>query len=251
MADERLTLARTFDTVAELYDRARPSYPPQVFDDLAELASLEPGARVVEIGPGTGQATRDLVARGYRITALEPGTALADVARRNVPEATIVGTTFETWEPDGEYDAVVAFTAWHWVDPALRYRKAAALARAVAVIGTHHVHPADGDPFFAEIQDVYEEIGEGRAPPQPPETVGDLRDEIELTGDFVHAGTRRHLWAHEYTADEYIAVLETYSGHRTMAPAVREHLYAEIRRRVGDRTIRKHYLTSIDVGLRR
>jgi SAM-dependent methyltransferase len=249
VTDERRTLAQTFDTVAELYDRARPSYPAALFDDLAELAELEAGARVLEIGPGTGQATRTLVDRGYRVTALEPGAALAAVARRNVPDAIVVDRTFEDWEPDGAYDAVVAFTAWHWVDPDVRYRKAAGVARSVAVIGTHHVHPQDADPFFEEIQDVYEEIGEGRGRPQPPETVADLREEMEA-GGLAHVGERRYLWERPYTAESYIAVLETYSGHRTMAPDVREHLYEEIRRRVGSGTIRKHYLTTLDVGRR-
>ena len=63
MADDRTTLARTFDEVAELYDRARPGYQPEVFDDLVALAGLRPGARVLESGPGTGQATRTLVER--------------------------------------------------------------------------------------------------------------------------------------------------------------------------------------------
>jgi hypothetical protein len=183
------------------------------------------------------------------VTALEPGAALAAVARRNVPEANVVERTFERWEPDGRYDLVVAATSWHWVDPEHRYRKAADVARALAVLGTQHVHPPDSDPFFAEIQDVYVEIGEG-APPLPPEAVGDLREEIEADGLWSHVGGRRYLWVCEYTAETYIDVLSTYSGHLVMTPEARGHLFAEIRRRVGDGRIRKHYLTTLDVAQR-
>lgn len=55
-------LARTFDTAAELYERARPGYPNQLFVDLAMSTGLRtPGARVLEVGTGTGQATRGLL----------------------------------------------------------------------------------------------------------------------------------------------------------------------------------------------
>ena len=143
-------------------------------------------------------------------------------------------------------------TAWHWVEPEVRYRKAAEVARALAVLATHHVGPAgETDPFFDEIQEVYDAIEESRGKPLPqPDAVEDLGAELEASGLWSHAGSRRWVWARDYTADSYIDVLETYSGHRAMAPAAREHLYSEIRRRVGDRTIRKHYLTLLDVGVR-
>jgi protein-L-isoaspartate O-methyltransferase len=71
----------TFDEAAELYDRARPGYPAALFDDLVELAGIGPGSRVLEIGPGTGQATVPLAERGCRIVAVELGPQLAAVAR--------------------------------------------------------------------------------------------------------------------------------------------------------------------------
>src|SRR3954468_12024269 len=101
----------TFDRVAELYDRVRPTYPPELIDDVAAL-----GPRVLEIGPGTGQATRALVERGLEVTAVELGTNLAAIARRNVPQAHVVNAEFETWEPErADFDAVVSFTAFHWI----------------------------------------------------------------------------------------------------------------------------------------
>jgi len=70
-ADNRIRLRAGFDRVAPLYDRIRPAYPPALFDDLAELAGIGPGCRVLEIGCGTGQATVELARRGCDVLAIE------------------------------------------------------------------------------------------------------------------------------------------------------------------------------------
>ncbi len=80
-------LRRIFETVAQLYDRARPGYPPELFDDLADMARLRSGSRVLEIGCGTEQATRPLAERGYKVVAVEIGPELAALARRKLAVA--------------------------------------------------------------------------------------------------------------------------------------------------------------------
>jgi 2-polyprenyl-3-methyl-5-hydroxy-6-metoxy-1,4-benzoquinol methylase len=103
-AADRESLKRIFDQDAELYDRARPGYPERLFDDLFALAALERGAAVLEIGCGTGQATRELARRGCRIVCVELGKRLAAVARRNLahfPQVDVVTSAFETWAPHG------------------------------------------------------------------------------------------------------------------------------------------------------
>src|SRR5712691_5001525 len=127
-----------FEQVPELYDRARPVYPPEVFDDIVTLAGLYKGARVLEIGCGTGQATLPLAERGFQITCIELGEQLAALARRKLaafPAVEVINAPFETWEPGAAgFDAVVAFTAFQWIDPELRYRKAASLLREAGAL---------------------------------------------------------------------------------------------------------------------
>ncbi len=81
---DRDRLKKTFDEDAALYDSIRPRYPEQLFDDIILQTGLDPGAKVLEVGCGTGQATVGLAQRGFRIVCVELGDALAAVARKNL-----------------------------------------------------------------------------------------------------------------------------------------------------------------------
>src|SRR4051794_37957712 len=124
-----MTLRQTFEEAPGLYDRVRPGYPEELFEDLAERTGLRPGSRVLELGCGTGQATVPLARRGYEIVAVELGAGLADVAREKLegfPSVHVVTAAFEAWPlPVEPFDAVVAATSFHWIDPAVRLEKAA------------------------------------------------------------------------------------------------------------------------------
>jgi hypothetical protein len=123
----------------------------------------------------------------------------------------------------------------------VRYRKAWEVLRPgghLAFWAATHAFPADSDPFFYQIQEVYEEIGEGLPPgthfPAPAE-LPDERAEIEASGLFTGVEVRRFDWEVRYTAGEYIRLLDTFSGHIAMAQWQRDRLYGEIRRRLAER----------------
>lgn len=246
-------LGSTFDTVAELYDRARPSYPDALVDALVAGTGLRLGGRVLEIGCGTGKLTAGLAARGLDVTGVEPGANLAAVASRNVPGARIVVSRFEDWAPDGVYDAVCCATAWHWLDGRVAPRKAHDIlgeGGVLAVIGTHHVFPSDADRFFREIQGAYAAIGEPIGElPAPEDIRHDDAVAIRSTGLFE---VEDHGWVVpiEYTADSYIEVLGTYSGHIAMSDADRGVIFDAVRRLAGDRIIVKHHLFCLHLARR-
>jgi SAM-dependent methyltransferase len=261
--EQREPLRVMFETAADRYDAARPEYPPELFDDLVSLAGLEPGARLLEIGCATGKATRPLLERGFRVVCVELGAQLAERARENLAglPVTVDVAPFEEWQGEPEsFDLVFAATAWHWIDPALRYEKAHRLLRPgghLAFWSAVHAMPVGFDPFFTEIQRVYDEIGEGYEgewPPEPPDCVPDDTVEIEASGLFDDVHARRYMWARRYTADEYIALLDTFSGHIAMPPDRRERLYGEIRRRMAlrdDPSVLRHWFAILHVALRR
>jgi len=248
--------------VPELYDRARPVYPGAIFDALVALAGLAAGGRVVEIGCGTGQATLPLAERGLEIVCIELGPGLAAVARWKLaafPRVQVVNTTFEAWRPGvADFDAVVAFTSFHWVDPEERFVKTAAVLRergALAVVEAPHVLPEGGDPFWVEVQEDYDAVvpSDENRPPLRPDEVGDLSDEIDGSGYFRTVAVRRHLWEINYTADEYIALLGTFSPNLALDPEMRARLFDRIHRRIEARpggTVTKTHLATLNVARR-
>jgi SAM-dependent methyltransferase len=118
-----------FDEVSDDYDRHRPSYPDVLVDQACESAGLGPGSAVLEIGCGTGQLTRRLLARGLRVTAVEPGRQLLARAREQLEglgEVQFVNARLEdALLPAARYAAVFSASAIHWVDPDVSWRKAA------------------------------------------------------------------------------------------------------------------------------
>ena len=259
----RQRLRQTFDEAARLYQEARPEYPDELYAALISLAGLRPERDAIcEVGPGPGKATLPLARRGFRITCVEIGTALADEARRNLAGfggVTVVNAGFESWRPrePEAFGLVFAATAWHWIDPGVRYRKAWQLLKPgghLAFWGAAHVVPDGGDPFFQELQDVYDEIGEGMPPGsgfRAPETLPDSAAEIEATGLFTGVTVRRFDWEIRYTAESYLRVLDTFSGHIAMADWKRDRLYGEIRRRLAarpDGQVRRHWGTVLHVA---
>jgi SAM-dependent methyltransferase len=260
--EDRERLRQAFDSAAERYDRFRPEYPEALFDDLVALAGLVPGDELLEVGCATGKATRPLARRGYRITCIELGAELAAVARQNLAgfEVEVVRAPFEEWPPPHPFGLVYAATAWHWIDPAVRYQRAWQALRPgghLAFWAAEHAFPAGGDPFFEEIQDIYDEIGEGLPPGATRRRPGELPDEragIEASGLFEVIAVRQYGWERVYTAQEYIGLLDTFSGHLDMAEWKKRRLYGEIRRRLAlrpDHAVRRGWGAVLHVARRK
>lgn len=258
-------LRESFEQAAAIYQQARPDYPEPLFEDLIRAANLNPGDRLLEIGCATGKATLPLAKRGFAITCVELGAELAAVARHNLAgmDVNIIHGGFEDWQPeeDNGFDLVFAATAWKWVDPEVRYKKAWQVLRPgghLAFWNAEHVFPAGGDPFFQEIQNVYYEIGEGKPAdknewPGPGE-LNEQRDEIEQSGLFETVHIQHFDWERIYQVEEYIQLLETFSGHILMEKRKRDKLFREIRVRLNGRPdlpVRRHWGAVLHVARRK
>ncbi|MBY8847034.1 class I SAM-dependent methyltransferase [Streptomyces sp. SP2-10] len=112
--------AHSFNAAAAQYAANRPSYPPALLDAVEELAGRPlAGARVVDVGAGTGIATALLRARGADVLAVEPGEGMATEFRRALPHSPIVrGDGNALPVADAHADLVTYAQAWHWTDPA-------------------------------------------------------------------------------------------------------------------------------------
>jgi SAM-dependent methyltransferase len=126
-----------FDAIAAEYDRVRPAYPDALVDAACDRARLVPGARVLEIGCGTGKLTEMLAARGLRVDAVDPGPSLLDEARRRVGDDDVhfhLGRLEDVELPRESFAAAFSGTAFHWIDPSVGWHKVATLLAPEGVL---------------------------------------------------------------------------------------------------------------------
>ncbi len=118
-----------FDEIATLYEAARPGYPDALIEDVVSHADLKLNDRILEVGCGTGQATKSFARQGFPILAIEPGPELIRGARRSLAgfsNVSFLETTFEAYPARAEaFRLIVAAQSWHWVSPETRFQKAA------------------------------------------------------------------------------------------------------------------------------
>lgn len=230
----------SYDQIAKLYDRARPSYPAALFDDIAAFAGIKADARLLEIGCGTGQATLPLAQRGYAIDCIELGAELAKVAREKLapfPNARVIQADFDTVNlPPDRYDLVVSATAFHWLDPATRFDRVHRLLNSCGTLALFWHRPvvtATSRAFVEAAQRIYRELAPEltrrfRTPPHPDAAATEYARLIPGSGLFDHLTIRKHYTAIRYSAAAYIELLETFSDHRALESARCRRLFSSI-----------------------
>jgi SAM-dependent methyltransferase len=224
----------SFDTRAERYDTARPSYPDALADDVISIG----GRRVLEIGAGTGKATVVFARRGASIVALEPGASLAALLRRNThgSDVTVVETTFEAWPIERRFDVVMSAQAIHWIDPAVRYTKAAAVLDPGGMLAVVRNENAIADPELrTELDTAYARWHAGNRgdggrslEDEVESSRRDVVGDIDASGLFGAVDMRRYPWTATYTTQQYLDLIDTYSDHATLPEERRAGLYQAI-----------------------
>jgi SAM-dependent methyltransferase len=232
---DRTTGRSVFGRDAAAYDRARPGHPDEVYELLRERCGLGPGARVLEVGPGTGQVTRRLLELGAGpVVAVEPDPELAAyLASATDGEVEIRRAPLEEVElSDDEFDVAVAASSFHWVDPEPGL---AAIMRALrpggwwAMWWTHYGDKDRPDPFRDAIDPLVGGLsaspgarGFGRDPEDAFRALADAGfedgrlDSIRGTYEFDTAGIR--------------ALFASFSPFIVLEDAERERLLDEIAR---------------------
>jgi SAM-dependent methyltransferase len=222
---------KSFDDTAEIYHAIRPNYPPPMFDDLFRLLPSHPA--ILEVGPGTGQATRDLLSRGATVLAIEIGPAMAAKLRETTPSPALtitIGDFEEVDVADQDFDAVFSATAYHWISPKAQIERPVSVLKpggAVAIVDLNQVSSPDDKGFFAAAQPIYERYGEGHVGPQAPERSAVdppihrvLRDDPR----FSNVEVRTYDWNQTYSAAEYRKLMLTYSSTLMMTQPARQGL---------------------------
>jgi SAM-dependent methyltransferase len=264
---DRRELGCVFNEVPELYDRVRPTYPDELFADLTNITGIDAQSSVVEVGCGTGQATRSLARLGCSVTAVEPGTAMAAIARERLstfPAVRIETSSFERWDDHGRrFDALLAASSWHWVEPAVGWRKAHKVVRLggwMALIGHVVVRREDEPEVYAATADLHEQFSPGNPDWGDPPFEEEVRATDQGWGPGIDPGglfgptiVRWYPTVQWFDGNGFADLLRTTSIYRRLDRDVREPLFQaiaeRIRTRMGDRVARR-YLSVMRVGQR-
>jgi SAM-dependent methyltransferase len=197
--------AESFGSIAVLYDRYRPAPAPEFVDELVALAP----ARVLDIGCGTGKVARELVARGLSVVGVELDPRMAGIAREHGVEVEV--SAFETWDDRGRtFDLITCGDAWHWIDPERGWRRIGRVLRPGGTVARFWNHHEVDEPlrsaFLAVHRRVIPEI-EHRSP------------ERRRATDDPRVEHRSYPWERTFSADEWVALISTYSANQTLEPS--------------------------------
>ncbi|MBU0494188.1 MAG: class I SAM-dependent methyltransferase [Chloroflexi bacterium] len=250
----------TFNDAARLYDEVRPGYPDQLVEDVIALSGILPDGRILEIGCGPGKATLPFARRGYAMLCLELGPDLAALAAENCrpyPRVEVRCTAFEDWPVEtAAFDLVISAQAFHWIPPEVGYARAAeALKDTGAIALFWNYYPGSDTPLIQALDEVYR----ARAPQLALDDKGGLFQEelVEKTlADFAASGCfgevmlRRYPWSKQYTADQYVKLLQTYSDHRSLDEETLRYLCAGVRETIEQRggTVERPYLSVLYIA---
>ena len=217
--------AESFGSDAERYDRARPGYPDALVD---ELLAGSVALSVLDVGCGTGIASRLFQARGCQVLGIEPDQRMARLARSNALNVEIA--SFEDWQPRARrFDLLVSGQAWHWIDPEVGAARAAAVLRSGGRLGlfwNFGVFPADVRGALAA---VYTRLAPGLERYSVLLGNADRRldataDALQQTGRFTAPQLRTWSWTRAYTTEQWLELLLTHSDHQTLPAARRDRL---------------------------
>ncbi len=227
--------ALSFGEVAARYERYRPGYPVELVDAVLSYAR-RPVRRALEIGAGTGKATRAFVARGVHVTATDPDGAMLDELRRHVVDGVVtVKASLEDLPLDDTYDLVFAAASLHWTDPVGRWPRIAALLEPDGIVASAG-GPVDlSDPALRRavavarspfLADDGVPSPDGTPPGSPLQWPGTELERSPEFGDVRQLVVARRL---RWPAEEYVGYLSTVSAYLQLPPSQREPVLTRIR----------------------
>ena len=227
--------ARVFGEVADEYDRVRRGFPSALIDDVLAYADVD-AMPVLEVGAGTGKATVAFAERGVRLTAVEPDEAMATVLARRLggdPGVTIEVCAFEDFVLPGPYGLLLSAQAWHWVNPEVRWRKA---AQALAPGGALALFWNSDDFADPAIREASLEVHRELAPELPPaglvgvEGLATMWPGVELRAqpDFGDLVERLYTGESVMSTVDFLTYLSTQSPYRMLDDDRRAALFAAL-----------------------
>ncbi len=233
----------TFNTQAERYEKMRPGYVKELYNDIFQLIPIGKDSHVVEIGIGGGQATKPLLDTGCTLTAIEYGDQLAELCRQKFsryPRFSVITSKFENcpWE-SSVCDLVFSASAFHWIPEEIGYPKVYDMLKSGSVFARFANHPYKDkgrEQLHQDIQKLYAVYMPGSKPPtgEYSEQQAKARAEIALKYGFTSISWKLYHRTRTFTAQEYTQLLGTYSDHIAIEETTRKKFFSEIETAIND-----------------
>jgi SAM-dependent methyltransferase len=233
--DRRKRIA--FEEVADLFDEIRPGYPEALVEDVVDLSDIPADGHILEIGCGPGNATLPYARRGYFITAIELGGRLAALATQNLsqfPRVQVINSSFEDWMlEENTFDLAISAEAMHWIPPEIGYTKVAAALKDQGSAAFYWNVAVDPQTNWSQaIDELYQKLAISVKAAENTVTADWLTaiitDNFRASGCFGEVTVRQYAWSKQYTTDQYLKLLKTFSVHRDLNADIKERLFTDI-----------------------
>lgn len=259
-------LGWTFDTVAEEYDKYRPVYVPELYEDIFSYVGLTSESNVLEIGIGTGQATPPIIKTGCNLVAVELGAKLTKITRRNFKEhenIKVINSSFQDYScENNSFDFIYSASAFHWIDEEEGYSKVYKILKENGAFARFASHPyinIEGqEELFEKTQCIYFEYmpnQTGLTAPKPfkryTEEDAKNRSDIAKKYGFSNIETKVYYRDLTYTSDEYINRLAIESDKIALQSDIRTKLLHDFKNVVDEHGGKIIIRDMIDLNLAR
>lgn len=237
-----MELRKVFDTIPEQFDRYRPRYSPELFRELIDHAGVGPGKNVLELGPGTGQATEPILRTGCNYLAIELGEHLADKMQQkfgHMPNFSIVCDDFITHDfPDGQFDLIYSAATIQWIPENIAFSKTFRMLKpggTLAMMLTRSEYRSSNEALYQQIQQVYDRFY------QPQEKYSQKFTYTNAPAyGYVDFEKREYPGTREFTADEYVGYCGTHCDHIVIPEPYSSQFFGGLREAVlqaGDKIV--------------
>lgn len=211
-----MELRKIFDTIPEQFDRYRPRYCAELFSELIGYAEIGPGKAVLELGPGTGQATDPILHTGCDYHAIELGANLVETMQRkygHYPNFSIVHDDFITHDfGEQKFDMIYSAATIQWIPEEIAFSKTFDLLKpggTLAMMLTRGDYRTSNEALYQQIQKVYAEYFKPEAAYQN----GSFRYANAPEYGYEHFEQREFYGTRVLSADEYVAYCGTHCDH--------------------------------------
>lgn len=230
-----------YSPVADAYNQVRPRYPQEIIQRAVEIAQLKPESKILELGCGPGNATVAFAKLGFLMVCIEPSHAAGEFARKNCaayPNVEIQQTTFEEWPlTPNQFNAVLAATSFHWMNPEIAYQKAAdALMDDGVLILLWNMTPQPDYEVYQHLHEVYKIHAPASARYEDSidqeKIVKSFGEKAINSGKFKDLVSGHVICKVTYSVDDYLLLLGTLSPYLKLEAGIRDALFAGLKQKI-------------------